>query len=72
VSYREEDGQVILTLSREDYDELLIVFVAATKIILKGPNGNLIYGTYQIVALLDRVNAGNPHYTPYRVEENKP
>jgi hypothetical protein len=69
LSYREENGQVILTMSREDYDELLIVFAAATHLSLTGPLGNLIYGSDQVVALLNRLNSGNPNYTPYQMEK---
>jgi hypothetical protein len=58
-------------MSKEDYDELLIVFAAATTLSLRGPLGNLIYGSDQIIDLLNRLNEGNPHYTPYRVETPK-
>lgn len=69
MSYSLKDGQVVLTMSREDYDELLIVFAAATKLSLTGPLGNLIYGSDQIVALLNRLNEGNPAYRPYQVKK---
>jgi hypothetical protein len=65
MSYREQDGQVILTLSREDYNELIEVHRLA--IYSVAPN-------YRdgIRDFWDRLNAGNPRYTPYRVEEKKP
>jgi hypothetical protein len=66
LSYREENGQVILTLSRDDYDKLLIVFAGATRISLTGPVGNVIFGTDQIISLLNRLNDGNPNYRPYK------
>lgn len=71
MSYSEQNGQVVLTLSREDYNELLIVFAAATKLSLTGPMGNLIYGCDQIISLLNRINQGNPNYTPYRVDPSE-
>jgi hypothetical protein len=30
MSYREENGQVILTMSRKDYDQMLMMFAIAT------------------------------------------
>jgi hypothetical protein len=63
MGYSEKDGQVVLTMSREDYDELLKVFAGAT--VAAFPN------TMWILRLLNRLNQGNPHYTPYRVGEKK-
>jgi len=58
--YSEKDGQVVLTMSREDYDALLKVFSLATVHTFVQP---------EIVALLNRLNSGKPDYTPYQVEE---
>jgi hypothetical protein len=65
MSYREEDGQVVLTMSREDYD-LLLVILSLTEFIRF--NGNELQGWRE---LCDRINFGNPNYTPYRVEGKK-
>ena len=61
MSYREENGQVVLTMSREDYDKVLKVFAAAT--------AKLFPDTMWILKLLNRLNEGNPNYTPYQVEK---
>ena len=71
MSYSEKDGQVVLTMSREDYDLLLVVFAAATKLSLIGPMGNLIVGPDEIIGLLNRLNQGNPEYRPYQIEAKK-
>jgi hypothetical protein len=75
VSYREEDGKVVLTMSREDYELVLMMLgtAAATTVadgILKSVP-LLVYPTSKSLALLNRLNSGNPNYTPYRVEEKK-
>lgn len=65
MSYREEDGQVVLTMSREDYDWL----VDSLKFSI-----GLSYSTERlrvVARLLDDWNSGNPHYTPYQVEGKK-
>lgn len=66
MSYSEQDGQVILTLSREQYDRLLMTFAMATM------NAMLLRKDFpravgNIMELLNDLNAGNPHYTPYQV-----
>jgi hypothetical protein len=66
MSYREQDGQVILTMSREDYQHLLFALgeaAACTRKFGGDLNGELSF--------LNRLNEGNPHYTPYQVEAEK-
>jgi hypothetical protein len=63
MSYREENGQVVLTMPREDYELLLLWLGMATGGILK--DGDRADG---IIAFLDRLNEGNPNYTPYEVK----
>jgi hypothetical protein len=63
VSYSEENGEVVLRMSREDYEELdgavgLAVAWAMTP--------------ERIWKMWDRLNSGNPNYTPYQVETKKP
>lgn len=60
MSYSEKDGEVVLAMSREDYDEMLKVFATAT--------AKLFPDTMWILRLLNRLNQGNPNYTPYRVK----
>ena len=58
MSYREENGQVVLTMSREDYNSLLKVFAAATaKLFRVNPKKG---STDWILALLNRLNQGQP------------
>jgi len=60
VSYSEQDGQVVLRMSREDYEVIrAVVQNAADRCMLEtNRNGYLI--------LLNRLNEGNPNYTPYQ------
>lgn len=51
MSYREENGQVVLTMSREDYERLLFDLTA-------------------MLEFMNRLNQGNPQYTPYQVEKS--
>jgi hypothetical protein len=64
MSYKEQDGQVILTLSREDYDALLIRLGAAAAVMIS--QGGSVDRELGFINVL---NAGNPNYTPYRVSE---
>lgn len=66
MSYREENNQVILTMSREDYAQLIFVLGIATGHMLK--EGEKIDG---MLGFMNRLNEGNPHYTPYQVEAKK-
>jgi len=67
MSYSEADGQVVLTMSREDYDRILQVFAIATYAGM--PPDHPVNNS--VVALLNRLNEGNPNYTPYQVKESK-
>ena len=62
MSYSEKDGQVILTLSREDYGEVL-ARIRGARDNASGEVRNHLSDLYW------RLNAGNPNYTPYRAEE---
>lgn len=64
MSYHAERDQVVLTMSVEDYERLLAVFAIATSASL---NGRGILSLNNILALLNRVNEGNPQYTPYQI-----
>jgi hypothetical protein len=66
MSYSERDGQVVLTMSREDWDAMLIrLGIAAHWMMAHG-------GTWKReLDLLNRLNSGNPNYTPYQVEGKK-
>lgn len=59
MAYREENGQVVLTMSREDYDQLIKMVATATV--------HFWPDTIWILALLNRLNEGNPDWRPYRI-----
>jgi len=67
VSYSEKDGQVVLTMSREDWEEL----DAALKLTQILEESFLDKSEIRpvVCALRERLNQGNPHYTPYRIGE---
>ena len=59
MSYCEENDQVILTMSREDYDMLQMLLGYATS------RATRRFKLDRIFELLNRLNQGNPNYTPY-------
>jgi hypothetical protein len=61
MGYSEKDGQVVLTLSREDYHTILMALLIAGQ-----PTP-----TRKWKQILNRLNQGNPNYTPYQVGERK-
>jgi hypothetical protein len=61
MSYREEDGQVILTMSREDYDLVLMMLGMATGYCLKEHSTNPEKARNTALGLMNRLNEGNPH-----------
>lgn len=62
MSYSEQDGKVVLTLSREDYDLLLLALGCAIGI--EAVDRQAVKRWF---ALLNRINQGNPSYTPYEI-----
>jgi hypothetical protein len=64
MSYSEEGGQVVLRMSREDYQTLLIIMGYAM-------GGSFWVERNAALAFVNRLNSGNPNYTPYQVEEKK-
>jgi hypothetical protein len=61
--YREENGQVILTMSRDDYDWILFGLGALT-----GQRMRDGLSAEPVMELMNRLNEGNPHYAAYKVE----
>ncbi len=64
MSYCEENGKVILTMERDEFDRLLMVFALATlqaRIHFPAAEQN-------VFRLLNSLNAGNPKYRPYEVD----
>jgi hypothetical protein len=61
MSYREENGQVVLTMSRGDYEILLIVLGYSF-------SSTLWVDRDAALRYINRLNEGNPNYTPYEVK----
>jgi len=67
--YREENNQVILAMSRDDYDWLLKVFAVATAAVIAKAG---IDKVGCVLDVLNRLNQGNPNYTPYQLKPDSP
>lgn len=65
MSYSEENGQVVLTMSREEFQDLMLRFSRTIGIPAHA------YWKEEIRRIMDRLNSGNPHYRPYRTGETK-
>lgn len=63
-------GNVILTMAREDFYLLLITLGYATGAVSR--QGGEVLTFNQLVAFTNRLNEGNPRYTPYNVGEGEP
>lgn len=61
----EKTGLVTVTLTKEDYDRVLLLLGYATGVRIgsKGTQGPMRLET--ILGLMDRMNEGNPNYRPY-------
>ena len=66
MSYREENGQVVLTMTREDYNWILFALGCLTGQRMR--DGTAIE---PVLEFMNRLNQGNPNYTPYQVEKNE-
>lgn len=64
MSYSEENGQVILTMSRKDYDIVLMALGAFTAMTWDKEKKGV-----RLLSLLNRLNEGNLSYTPYEISE---
>lgn len=67
MSYSERDNQVVLSMSREDYD-FLTMNLGACLAAQALHRGSILA---QLVGLMNRLNEGNPNYTPYQVANGK-
>jgi hypothetical protein len=65
LSYSEENGQVVLTMSREDYTDVDYALLIAIDRCRSAARAN------RWRELRDRLNSGNPNYTPYQTGEKK-
>jgi hypothetical protein len=65
MSYREENGQVVLTMSRQDFERLLLCLGGAVgAACLIDP---WVLSINEVFELINRINEGNPNYTPYSI-----
>lgn len=67
MSYREENEQVVLTISRTDYNTIIFAlghYAADAALVGRDLRPHL--------ERLNRINEGNPHFTPYRFAGEKP
>jgi hypothetical protein len=68
MSYSEENGQVVLTMSREDYEQLIYrLGVAAGMVEVNGKLSRRTVERHR--SFMNRLNEGNPNYTPYEIAE---
>jgi len=66
MSCREENGQVILTMSANDWANLLMALgIAAGSL---DPESPMLARVFNLV---NRLNQGNPNYRSYRVEDTQ-
>jgi|GEM_PF-6130305 len=70
MAYREQNGQVVLTMSREDFYILLRLLGGVLSFERMNP-GRTILPWEKQVEFLNRLNEGNPHYTPYATQTEK-
>jgi hypothetical protein len=64
VSYREENGQVMVTMDMLDW-QILLILLGRTLTILERDERPAFF------SLVNRLNQGNPDYTPYQVEAKR-
>jgi hypothetical protein len=73
MSYREENGQVIVTLKIEDFESLLGIVATAHGLSLLHRRGEFgLYNTKRIVELVNLLNEGRPDWLPYRISSPSP
>lgn len=62
MSYREENGQVVLAMSHDDWTMVLMLLGA-------GAAGENILSSRKAAELFNRLNEGNPNFTPYKLAD---
>jgi hypothetical protein len=61
------DGNVVLTMTQDDWSNLLLTLGYATGAARRG--NDVMYQSF--LDLVNRLNVGNPRFTPYAVETEK-
>lgn len=68
--HRNEAGDISLTMSADDHALFLILFGYAMGVLLtKG--STLVLTSRRVVELINRLEAGNPHFTPYEIPKGR-
>jgi len=62
--YSEQDGQVVLTMTREDYQRILLALGAWVAAMHRPFEPER---TFELLEFVNRLNEGNPNFTPYQV-----
>jgi hypothetical protein len=62
-----KDGNVVLTMTRDDWERLLMVLGQAGGVIDVREGRRFLY---RHLALMNRINAGNPNWTAYGVPDD--
>ncbi len=66
MSYSEENGQVVLRMNIDDW-QILLMMLGALMTFERIKPGHTPLDWENMVDFLNRLNAGNPNYTPYEV-----
>lgn len=66
LGYSEEDGVVVVRMTGEDWNRLLLNlgFAAGSMMTTQG--------RYGVLAIANRLNVGNPTFTPYQIPPKAP
>jgi hypothetical protein len=76
MSYSEKDGRVVLTMSREELRDFMLTLGEAHGDRHGGSHPGWMNCECRLAQwirdICDRLNSGNPNYTPYQVPEAKP
>ena len=66
MSYQKTEAGVVITLTDEQYDELLLMLGYATGAMSNDdPNG---WPLYRALRFVNEINDGNPNWMPYEVK----
>ena len=65
-TYTEQGDQVRLEMSRSEYSTLVFALGMAAGASRKDGDNRIFWN---LIDLMNRINAGNPHFTPYEIPE---
>jgi len=64
IIFREEGDRVTLEMSRDDYEQLLLILGFQEGSVLRTGDERTFYRWLEFI---NRLNAGNPRFTPYEI-----